>query len=336
MVRGGAERHFLDLLRFLDPRRAVIVRAIVTKARMMDSVFHTEVKIPVELGQGESVRRAAKECDVLLCWGLELNDWLEDCRPPLCVYLGHGVGDWTLKLLQGSDHVVDHVIAVSQAVQKCIGPGIPSTVIRNGIDAARLATTRSRREARAALGFGPEDFVLGYVGRFSMEKRVGVVLEAASRLPPHFKVLLVGWGAQRQELLEAANALIPGRYAFTSGWEYLGDFYQAMDAVCLVSDQEGLPLVMLEAMMCGLPFIATPVGGVPEVVHDRVNGLLIAGSPASLAEAAELLHRHPAWARGLAAEGRAYAEEHGHARQMARGYEDLLHRLWRDKFPQAD
>jgi glycosyltransferase involved in cell wall biosynthesis len=93
---------------------------------------------------------------------------------------------------------------------------------------------------------------------------------------------------------------------------------------------------MLEAMMCGLPFIATPVGGVPEVVQDRINGLLIGGSPASLAEAAELLYRHPAWARGLSAEGRAFAQEHGHARRMARDYEDLLHRLWREKFPQAN
>jgi glycosyltransferase involved in cell wall biosynthesis len=335
MVRGGAERQFLDLLRFLDPRRATIVRAIVTKARMMDPAFHKEVKIPVELGEGETVRRAARECDVLLCWGLELNDWLEDCRPPLCVYLGHGVGEWTFKLLQRSDRVVDHVIAVSEAVQKSIGPGIPSTVIRNGIDAARLATTRSRREVRAAFGFGPEDFVLGYVGRFSMEKRVGIVLEAIRQLPPPFKALLVGWGAQRPELLEAANTLIPGRFAFTSGWEYLGDFYQAMDALCLVSDQEGLPLVMLEAMMCGVPFISTPVGGVPEIIRDRINGLLISGSPASLAHAVELLQRHPAWARGLAAEGRAFAQEHGHARLMARHYEDLLHRLWREKFPQA-
>jgi glycosyltransferase involved in cell wall biosynthesis len=311
----------------------VIVRAIVTKPRMIDPTLHKALSIPIEVGEGESVRRAARECDVLLCWGLELNDWLEGCRPPLCVYLGHGVGDWTLALLQQSNRVVDHVVAVSRAVQNRIGPGIPSTVIRNGIDAARLATTRSRREVRSALGFGPDDFVLGYVGRFSPEKRAGVVLEAIGLLPPCFKALLVGWGAQRQELLEAANDLIPGRYAFTSGWDYLGDFYQAMDAVCLVSDQEGLPLVMLEAMMCGLPFIATPIGGVPEVVCDRINGLLIQGTPSSLAHAAELLHRHPAWARGLGAEARAFAEEHGHARRMARGYEDLLHRLWREKFP---
>jgi glycosyltransferase involved in cell wall biosynthesis len=334
LVRGGAERHLLDLLRFLDPQRVRVLRIIVTKAKMVDPSFQAEINIPVEVGQGERVRQAVHECDVLLCWGLELNAWLEDCRPKLCVYLGHGVGDWTMKLLRGSNRVVDHVIAVSEAVRRSVGSDFPCTVIRNGIDSARLACTRSRQEVRTSLGFAPTDFVLGYVGRFSMEKRVRVVIETVSRLPPFFKALLVGWGAQRQELLEAANSLIPGRYVFTAGLNYLGDFYQAMDAVCLVSDQEGLPLVMLEAMMCGRPFIATRVGGVPEVIQDRINGLLVSGDHPSLAAAVQLLHNHPAWARGIAAEGRAFAEEHGHARRMAREYENLLHKLWNDKFSQ--
>jgi glycosyltransferase involved in cell wall biosynthesis len=332
LVRGGAERHFLDLLRFLHPDRIRVLRTIVTQPKMLDPNFAAEAKIPVQVGQGEEVRQATRECDVLLCWGIELNAWLEDHRPPLCVYLAHGVGDWTMHLLRQSDRVIDHVIAVSRAVRQRIGPAFPTSVILNGIDAARLASTRPRDEVRTSLGFGPQDFVLGYVGRFSPEKRVQLVLHAGALLPPTYKVLLVGWGPQRQELMEAANELIPGRYAFASGWDYLGDFYQAMDAVCLMSDQEGLPLVMLEAMMSGRAFISTPVGGVPEVVQDRINGVLVAGDAAALAAAAELLRHHPEWARGLATQGRAFAERHGHARRMAREYEDLLSRLWLEKF----
>jgi glycosyltransferase involved in cell wall biosynthesis len=132
--------------------------------------------------------------------------------------------------------------------------------------------------------------------------------------------------------MEQANARIPGRYAFVTAHDYLGDYYHAMDAVCLVSEQEGFPLVLLEAMMCGRPLIVTAVGCVPEVIRDRVNGVVVAGDPDSIRAAAELLWQHPQWARGLAAEGRAFAEQVGHARRMAREYEDLLHGLWRSKY----
>jgi glycosyltransferase involved in cell wall biosynthesis len=228
--------------------------------------------------------------------------------------------------------VIDHVVAVSQPVKdKCCGR-LPSTVIWNGVDSARLSHTRSRQAVRQALGFQAGDFVVGYVGRFSPEKRAHVVLEAAAQLPAHFKVLTVGWGSQRVELMELANALIPGRFAFVFAWDYLGDYYQAMDAVCLVSDQEGFPLVLLEAMMCQRPVIVTPVGCVPEIIVDRVNGVVVSGDPSSVATAAELLWRHPEWARGLAAESKAFAESHGHAIRMAREYENLLHRLWLERY----
>jgi glycosyltransferase involved in cell wall biosynthesis len=331
LVRGGAEQWLLDLHRFLDPARVRLQRAVVTKPDAVDPAFVAGLDVPIETGQAETVRRAAKECDVLLCWGVELNDWLEGCRPPLCVYVAHGEGDWTREQLRQSDRVVDHVVAVSRAVRQRTCDGLPTSVIFNGVDSARLARSRSRRAVREALGFQPSDFVVGYVGRFSPEKRAHVVIDAVSLLPTHFKALLVGWGAQRLALLEAANERIAGRYAFATAWDYLGDYYQAMDAVCLVSDQEGFPLVMVEAMMCGRPLIATPVGGMPEVIQDRVNAVLVPGDATSLAAAAEMLWRNPEWARGIAAAGQAFAEEHGHARRMAREYEDLLHRLWRDK-----
>ena len=59
---------------------------------------------------------------------------------------------------------------------------------------------------------------------------------------------------------------------------------------------------------------------------------MVDGTPEGIAAVARLLQRHPAWARGLAAEGRSTAEEKGHARVMARAYEDLFLRLWREKF----
>jgi glycosyltransferase involved in cell wall biosynthesis len=85
-------------------------------------------------------------------------------------------------------------------------------------------------------------------------------------------------------------------------------------------------------MMCGRPLVVTPVGGIPEIIQHRINGVLVPGDPESVSAAAELLWRYPEWARGIAAEGRAFAEQHGHAVRMARDYENLFHRLWRQKF----
>ncbi|MGO8748671.1 MAG: glycosyltransferase [Thermoguttaceae bacterium] len=332
LLRGGAEQWLVDLARFLDPRRVRLLRAIVTLPGLIDGSLVAELKVPVETGQADAVRRAARECDVLLCWGVELNEWLADCRPKLCVFVAHGDGDWTRLLMEQSRQVVDYVVAVSRSSLERCAAGVPGTVIWNGVDSIRLARTRSREAARQSLGFQPGDFVLGYVGRFSREKRPQVVIEAVSRLPDRFKALLLGWGELRNNLMELANEKIPGRYAFATAWEYLGDFYQAMDALCLVSDQEGFPLVMLEAMLCGRPLIVTPVGCVPEVIVDRVNGLVVAGDAASVAQAADLLSRCPDWARGVAAEGKAFADVHGHASRMARQYEDLLHKLWADRY----
>lgn len=335
LMRGGAEFWLAGLARFLNPRRARLVRCVVTTPDQVDPDVVSELGgIPIEVGGAEAVHRAVSEADVLLCWGTpQLGRWLDGCRPDLTVFVAHGEGKWTRNILEACRPVVDHVVAVSERVREkvCDGTDVACTTILNGIDTGRLAATRSRRAVRAALGFAPGDFVLGFVGRFAHEKRVHVVLDAIAGLPAPYKALLVGWGPLRAALMDRANELIPGRYAFVKATRYLGDYYQAMDATCLISQEEGFALVMLEAMMCGRPLIATPVGAVPEVVADRINGVIITGTAESLRRAAELIQGHPDWARGLAAEGHNFAVEHGHASQMAVRYENLLHRLWSDK-----
>jgi glycosyltransferase involved in cell wall biosynthesis len=304
----------------------------VTEPEFFDPEFAAELSVPTEIGGREAVRRAAKDSDVLMIWGPgELGDWLQDCRPALTVFVAHGEGRFTRSYLDACSPVVDHVVAVSRRVQERVTHGYPTTIIPNGVDSSHLARSLSRPEARERFGFGPDDFVVGYVGRFSPEKRAHRVIEAVAKLPANVKALLVGWGPLHPQLLELANRLIPGRFATTVGKGCFGDYYEAMDALCMVSAEEGYPLVVLEAMMCGRPVIATDVGGVPDLLIDRVNGVVVSGDVDSIRSAVLLLQRHPEWARGIAAEARKVADERGHARRMARGYEDLVHRLWSEK-----
>ncbi|MCH5377136.1 MAG: glycosyltransferase, partial [Planctomycetes bacterium] len=141
--RGGAENHAIDLARFLDPSRVRIEKCIVTNPDMLDASVAADMPAPVEIGDVDAVRQASREHDIVLFWGMMLDPWLAEYRPPLCVYLAHGDSGWTHDLLEGSRHVVDHVIAVSRGVQRKVCNGYPSTVILNGIDTARLGQTRS-------------------------------------------------------------------------------------------------------------------------------------------------------------------------------------------------
>ena len=174
------------------------------------------------------------------------------------------------------------------------------------------------------LGFAPDDFVLGYVGRFSPEKNVGALVDTLHRLPSGFRLLLVGFGPERAELMERANRLIPGRYAFTEAHQDLGALYHAMDAFCLPSLSEGYGLVLMEAMFCGRPVISGPVGFAPEALQDRVNGIVVDGTPEGFAGAARLLRDHPEWRKAVGLEARAFALRYGLAARMAEKYRRFL------------
>lgn len=332
MLHGGAEQHLRSLAAFLDPQRVVIKRCIVTQADQCDSGVVKSLGIPVLIGGKEAVREAAKDSDVLLYWGVALGDWLRDCRPPLCVYLAHGESHWTRQLLQGSLPVTDHAIAVSDRAQKAVCEGCPSTVIHNGIDTARLASSRSRRDVRTKLVFRDDDFVLGIVARYSPEKRIELLIETIARLPSNFKMLAVGCGSRLHQLLHMANGRIPNRYAFVEAHNYLGDYYQAMDAYCMTSAHEGFGLVVLEAMFQGLPVIATHVGAVPELIQHGRSGFIVPDDPTAFGEVAKELQARPSWARAIGDEAQVYACQHGHAAEMAEKYATLLEQLWRDKF----
>ncbi len=332
LMRAGVEVWLKGLSRFLNPDRLVLTRCLVTHEDLYDAEFAAELPMPCEVAGREAVRQAVNDCDVLMFWGPgELGPWLEDHPPRLGLFVAHGEGDYTRRMLEACRPAIDHVAAVSRRVRERVAADFPSTVIPNGVDLSHLSRSLPRDEARGRFGFGPDDFVLGCVGRFSPEKQVHRLIEAAAELPPQFKVLLVGWGPLRSRLLEQANRLIPGRFAVTLGKECFGDYYEAIDALCMVSIEEGYPLVVPEAMLCGRPVIATEVGAVPDLIVDRINGLVVSGTAESIRDAALLLQRHPEWARGLAAEAKQTVDRQGHARRMAQDYENLILRLWRGK-----
>lgn len=324
MVRAGIEMWLKALVKFSDPNRIRFERCIVTST-FNDPQVIRELPVPVEVGGEASVRRAAADCDVLLVSGPgELPQWLGALRPSLCVFVAHGDGIFTRRILDKCSPVIDHVVAVSRRVQREVCQNLASTVIYNGIDTAHLTRSEPRDNVRARFGFAPDDFVLGSVMRLSPEKRPELLIEAISRLPRKFKLLLVGWGPLQQKLFDLANRIAPARCVITPAGGYLGDYYSAFDAFCLPSDSEGFGLATLEALYCGVPVVTTDSGFAPELLQDRVQYMQCAGNAGSIAQSLTMLDGHPQWASGLAAEGRAAAEQFGFATRMCREYEALL------------
>lgn len=159
--------------------------------------------------------------------------------------------------------------------------------IPNGCDAS-IFHPADRAEARQALDLPADAEVVTYVGRLVPEKGLRELLVAAGELRstrPRLQLVLVGEGPMHAELAaQAAAGDLPVRFAGTRPPAEVARWMCASDLVTLPSYSEGHPNVLVEALACGRPVVATPVGGIPEVV-DAASGVLVpARDPAALAD----------------------------------------------------
>ncbi len=150
----------------------------------------------------------------------------------------------------------------------------------------------------------PGTFV--FVGRLTRQKALHTAL-AAIELVPEARLVLVGDGPERASLERAAGSRVEFRGA-RSRDEALRTVAGA-DAALLSSDWENLPHAAVEALSVGVPVVSTAVGGVPEVVRDGVNGLLVPpGRPDALADAMRRVLTEPGLREHLAAAARPSVE----------------------------
>jgi glycosyltransferase involved in cell wall biosynthesis len=141
--------------------------------------------------------------------------------------------------------------------------------------APELPQLPSREEARAALGVtGP---VLATAGRLTAQKALPDALRAIARVPA-VELFVLGDGSERPALERDAETLgVSDRVRFLGAGtrDDVLRLFRAADAVLVTSAWENLPHTVLEALAVGTPVIATAVGGIPEVVVDGENGLLV-------------------------------------------------------------
>jgi glycosyltransferase involved in cell wall biosynthesis len=208
-----------------------------------------------------------------------------------------------------------------------IAPG-RITIIENGIDLAAWppVSTDRRRSAREALGLAPGERVVSMVAAMRPEKAHEALLRALARLNEAgvpVRALVAGDGERRGALEEEALALgVRGQVDFLGVRRDVARLLHASDVVVLPSRAvvETLPLALLESMAVGIPVVASRVGSIPELVVDRVTGLLIRpADPVELADAIAytLADGEGARARGERARARV-VERHAIERTAAR------------------
>ncbi|MFZ5647683.1 MAG: glycosyltransferase [Bacillota bacterium] len=208
----------------------------------------------------------------------------------------------------------DRIIAVSGALAgEIVGrEGVSPKkviVIYNGISHDDFCFPPDRRFLEKTTGIPCGDRVVGTVARLAPQKGVGDFIKAAavlSRSLSGVSFLVVGDGPLRAELeRQSKNLSLQGRLFFAGERGDIARIMPCLDVFVLSSVSEGLPLALLEAMAYCLPVVATRVGGIPEVISDGVNGLLVdPGDVAGLARSVDTLLRNRGKSRKIGAEGK--------------------------------
>jgi glycosyltransferase involved in cell wall biosynthesis len=191
------------------------------------------------------------------------------------------------------------------------------TVVPN--PAPEVPTHPTREEARDALAV--DGIALGTAGRLTAQKALGDALHALARVPA-VELLVRGDGPERAALETRAVELgVADRVRFLGAGtrEDVLALFRAVDVALLTSAWENLPHTLLEALAAGTPVIATAVGGIPEVVRDGENGLLVPpGDADALAAAIDRVVHDDVLRASLAAAAAPSVEELAEPRILSR------------------
>lgn len=233
--------------------------------------------------------------------------------------------------IQRAEHVIVLTSLEEQTLRRWFHNLPPITVIPNGIDVDLFAPDRAaRRQVRLQLNIPQHTHLIIAVGRLVRAK--GMHLALACLQDPKIQdthLLIVGTGREEQNLGRLANALgVHDRVHFTGYVERteLPAYYSAADLFVMPTlCNEGLPLTLIEAMACGLPSVATDIGGISTVIDQHENGILIPmGDRGAMVNAIDQLLNNPEYSYEVARNARAKAVSRYSLERMVRDIEDVL------------
>jgi glycosyltransferase involved in cell wall biosynthesis len=232
-----------------------------------------------------------------------------------------------------------HIVTTGEALRAQLARdnGYPPeriTSIPTGIDSARFAPG-DREAARRATGLPPNRKLIGIVATLRSWKGHRYLLEAFSRLPADTGLVIVGDGPQRQNIEAKIRELgIGERVRLAGNQQDVLPWLRALDVFALPSyANEGVPQALVQAMLCGLPCVTTPVGGIGEVARDGETAIVVKpGDAGDLQRGLERALGDAALRTRLGDAARAHCKTHCAFQSMIAAMENV-YRLAMEKSP---
>jgi glycosyltransferase involved in cell wall biosynthesis len=258
----------------LDARAFLSLRAILRRekerAGRLPLVVHTHSSKAGILGRA-AARSARADVVVHSIHGFGFHD---SQPPPLrrfLVGLERAASRWTDAFIAVSEE------NVRQGIREKIMSAEQVRLIRSGFDTARFLTG-SRERGRRLLGIPEGVPLVGTIAVLKPQKAPLDFVEVARRVRgriPAARFVMIGDGELRPEVVRAAAKGLEGGGFLLAGWrEEIPDLLRAFDVFLLTSRWEGLPKVVPQALLSGVPVVATAVDGTREIVDDGVDGRL--------------------------------------------------------------
>ena len=245
-------------------------------------------------------------------------------------------------LLRLTDHLSDAVVTMSprlatRLADERVADARHTYVIANGIDVSKFQTRPDAKEIRYGLGIRDDEFLWLAVGTLRPEKDYPNLIRAVASLTerqPNARLVIAGEGPDLKDISDViCDSGLAGQITLLGLRDDLPDLYHTSDAFVLSSMIEGMPLVVLEAMACSKPVVATSVGAVREVVSDGETGFVVPPEDHhALADAMYRMMTVPPGVRHAMGEAgfRRMKEEFSLGRVVDQ-WEDLFRRLLQEK-----
>jgi glycosyltransferase involved in cell wall biosynthesis len=238
------------------------------------------------------------------------------------------LGRLYLQLMKRADRVIS---VTKEITSQLVENGFPLSIIKeipNGVDPREFSPREDPLSSQGRL--------ITYVGRFDPLKGLDDLLKAfkmVNEKHPETRLVLVGDGEEKDNLIRLAHQLdIYPQVRFEGMKEGVENSLRESEVFAFPSLTEGLSNVLLEAMACGLPVVATRVGGNVELVEDGLNGFLInPRDPDGLAEAIMSLLEDKERAKQMGREGRRKVEERYSLDHIAGEYLMIYQQLGEEK-----
>lgn len=301
-----------------DVRAAAEIRRAIERFR--PHIVHTHTAKAGALG-----RPAAWSCGVPATvhtfHGHLLRGYFSPAKTKALVLAERSLAHFTTRLVSVGAQVRDELLAA--------GVGRPGqfSVVPPGVDAPEAP---SRQEARRRLELPADGLVVGLVARLTAVKRPDRFLAVAAEIARHRPAttfLVAGEGDLLDEMrTKAADLGLAVRFL---GWRPdVEAVYAACDVVMLTSDNEGMPVSLIEAAFAGRPAVTTDVGSAPEVVLDGSTGFVVPADVGELVKAAERLLVDPELRKAMGTAAATHARDHFSSARLvsdiARLYEEIV------------